>query len=132
MVKLLHHRRPLSLIFGSQYLPTNQESNGLNIRPSPSTPDNNYAAKSAIGFDKTKSPVLQELPCPSQFDLTLGQYDIKSLTPHLRYALGLDWSKTPLDAMSSSSSNLRIAFNMIMTDVHVAALFWGPKQVLSM
>jgi PAS domain S-box-containing protein len=47
------------------------------------------------------------------------------LTPYLRFARGIDWGATPLGAMESWSKEFRQIANLVMSNPHPAALFWG-------
>lgn len=49
------------------------------------------------------------------------------ISQHLEYVRAVDWGATSLGPMASWSSEFRQIANLVMTNPHPAALFWGSK-----
>lgn len=49
------------------------------------------------------------------------------LSQHLQYVRAVDWGATSLGTMDTWSSEFRQIANLVMTNPHPAALFWGSK-----
>lgn len=52
------------------------------------------------------------------------------LSPHLQFARSVDWAKTPLGPMKDWSREFRQTANLVMTNPHPAALFWGSELTM--
>lgn len=52
------------------------------------------------------------------------------LSNHIKFARGVDWTNTPLGPMETWGTELRVAANLVMADVHAAVVFWGPEGIL--
>lgn len=53
-----------------------------------------------------------------------------ALTPYLRFARSVDWGATALGAMESWSKEFRQISNLVMSNPHPAALFWGNELTM--
>lgn len=69
---------------------------------------------------------LETLPERATLDWTIANPE-GLLSAHLRYVRSVDWSNTSLGPMSQWSSEFRQIANLVMTNPHPAALFWGSK-----
>lgn len=49
------------------------------------------------------------------------------LSDHIIFTRSVDWSSTPLGPMNSWSPEFRQIVNMVMANVHPAAIFWGEE-----
>lgn len=52
---------------------------------------------------------------------------VGDLTPHVIFARSIDWAATPLGDMDSWTREFRQVCNLIMSNPHPAALFWGEE-----
>jgi hypothetical protein len=69
------------------------------------------------------------VPCQAEqgcFDWT-RQTSSVSLSPHIRFALSIDWASTPLGPIDSWSWDLRLMYNLIMSCSFSAAFYWGDE-----
>jgi hypothetical protein len=51
-------------------------------------------------------------------------------SPHIAWARRIDWSQTPLGAMSTWPSQLRSIANLVMQDPRPAVVFYGPELIM--
>lgn len=75
---------------------------------------------------KNISVNLDTLPERASLDWTLASPEGR-LSTHLQYVRNVDWSNTSLGPMNQWSSEFRQIANLVMTNPHPAALFWGSK-----
>lgn len=68
----------------------------------------------------------QPIRTPGTSDWTLAQ-PTGELSPHLIFARSIDWSSTPLGSMDSWSKEFRQVTNLVMSNPHPCALFWGDE-----
>lgn len=69
---------------------------------------------------------LETLPERATLDWTVSKPE-GLLSSHLQYVRNVDWSNTSLGPMHEWSSEFRQIANLVMTNQHPAALFWGSK-----
>lgn len=69
---------------------------------------------------------LETLPERATIDWTIANPEGR-LSAHLRCVRSVDWSNTSLGPMDQWSSEFRQIANLVMTNPHPAALFWGSK-----
>lgn len=69
---------------------------------------------------------LDTLPKRATIDWTVPKPE-GLLSSHLQYVRNVDWSHTSLGPMDQWSSEFRQIANLVMTNPHPAALFWGSK-----
>lgn len=67
-----------------------------------------------------------ELPERATIDWTVPNPE-GQISQHLEYVRAVDWGATSLGHMDSWSSEFRQIANLVMTNPHPAALFWGSK-----
>lgn len=75
---------------------------------------------------KNISMNLETLPERATIDWTVPNPE-GQLSQHLQYVRGVDWGATSLGTMETWSSEFRQIANLVMTNPHPAALFWGSK-----
>jgi hypothetical protein len=63
------------------------------------------------------------------FDWTDALPPLK-ISPHIAWARSIDWSQTPLGAMSTWPSQLRSIANLVMQDPRPAVVFYGPELIM--
>lgn len=69
---------------------------------------------------------LSALPERATIDWTVPNPE-GQISQHLEYVRAVDWGATSLGPMSSWSAEFRQIANLVMTNPHPAALFWGSK-----
>lgn len=69
---------------------------------------------------------LSALPERATIDWTVPNPE-GQISQHLEYVRAVDWGATSLGPMASWSSEFRQIANLVMTNPHPAALFWGSK-----
>lgn len=69
---------------------------------------------------------LSALPERATIDWTVPNPE-GQISQHLEYVRAVDWGATSLGPMTSWSSEFRQIANLVMTNPHPAALFWGSK-----
>jgi hypothetical protein len=69
---------------------------------------------------------LAQLPERATIDWTVPKPE-GQISQHLQYVRAVDWSATSLGHMDSWSAEFRQIANLVMTNPHPAALFWGSK-----
>lgn len=69
---------------------------------------------------------LSALPERATIDWTVPHPE-GQISQHLEYVRAVDWGATSLGPMSSWSAEFRQIANLVMTNPHPAALFWGSK-----
>ncbi|KAL2279104.1 hypothetical protein FJTKL_13679 [Diaporthe vaccinii] len=69
---------------------------------------------------------LSALPERATIDWTVPNPE-GQISRHLEYVRAVDWGATSLGPMASWSSEFRQIANLVMTNPHPAALFWGSK-----
>lgn len=69
---------------------------------------------------------LATLPERATIDWTVAEPE-GQLSSHLLYTRSVDWGATSLGPMKEWSSEFRQIANLVMTNPHPAALFWGSK-----
>lgn len=80
----------------------------------------NSKASQSISLD------LASLPERATIDWTTPKPE-GQLSSHLQYVRSVDWGMTSLGPMDQWSSEFRQIANLVMTNPHPAALFWGSK-----
>jgi hypothetical protein len=69
---------------------------------------------------------LATLPERATIDWTVPNPE-GQISQHLQYVRAVDWGATSLGSMDSWSAEFRQIANLVMTNPHPAALFWGSK-----
>lgn len=69
---------------------------------------------------------LSALPERATIDWTVPNPE-GQISQHLEYVRAVDWGATSLGPMASWSAEFRQIANLVMTNPHPAALFWGSK-----
>lgn len=69
---------------------------------------------------------LAALPERATIDWTVPNPE-GQISQHLQYVRAVDWGATSLGPMASWSAEFRQIANLVMTNPHPAALFWGSK-----
>ncbi|KAL8243956.1 hypothetical protein R6Q59_010214 [Mikania micrantha] len=71
------------------------------------------------------------LPAPEggTYDWTIPEPQ-GELSEHMKFARSIDWGSTALGVMSQWSRELRQMANLVMSNGHPAALFWGPDLTM--
>lgn len=69
---------------------------------------------------------LATLPERATLDWTVPKPE-GQLSAHLEYVRNIDWSETSLGTMETWSPEFRQIANLVMTNPHPAALYWGSK-----
>lgn len=91
-----------------------QSQSGGSVHTGNSKSSNNVS----INFDA--------LPDRAAIDWTLPNPEGR-LSAHLHHVRGVDWANTSLGPMDQWSSEFRQILNLVMTNPHPAALFWGTR-----
>lgn len=58
------------------------------------------------------------------------RHEVSNASSFVKFLRQFDWSKTPLGAMSTWSTSLRLHFTSIIAHPEPRGLFWGPDQIL--
>jgi PAS domain S-box-containing protein len=103
---------------------TKLASVGITNKPRPSrNSDIHGSSWNSLDVDSTPSVVL-EVPESVLPDWTVAQPK-GDVSPHLQFCRSIDWESTALGPMSKWSRELRQIANLLMSEPHPAAVFWG-------
>ncbi|KAL1869350.1 hypothetical protein Daus18300_005562 [Diaporthe australafricana] len=122
---------------GASYVSAAHTSGERNTVSSPSGPLTSsdpvfYPRTSANGSvltgvsNKNIAIDLAALPERATIDWTVSKPE-GQISQHLEYVRAVDWGATSLGPMASWSAEFRQIANLVMTNPHPAALFWGSK-----
>lgn len=123
--------------------PATQDPTDSNHVPSAAQNDSNYEHPSPVFYSrqsqsgasvrtgnsrssKNISINLDTLPEKAAIDWTLANPE-GLLSPHIELVRSVDWAKTSLGPMDQWSCEFRQIVNLVMTNPHPAALFWGTR-----
>ena len=119
--KISGQRLPIRSSIVEKSVPNSAPASPLGMR-------NDEAILGAISAGNVDSFTIYPQPSQGFFDWTRLP-NSPSLPAHIRFALSIDWSSTPLGPIETWSADLRSMCNLIMASPHPAAMYWGPEYI---